>query len=120
MAQAGSFVTDIQEIRRRAREHMEQGAVTTSYGADLDTAIRILNEAVATELVCVLRYKYHSVMATGIASEGVRKEFAEHAREEEEHLDVLVERINQLGGKPNLDPEGLTRRAASEFVEGET
>ena len=116
----GKFVANITEIRKRAREHMEQGAVTGNYGGDLETAVRILNEAIATELVCVLRYKYHAAMATGIASEGVRAEFTEHAREEEEHMDLLVERINQLGGKPNLNPEGLTSRAASQYVEGTT
>jgi bacterioferritin len=120
MPQPGSFAANITEIRRRAREHMEQGAVTTNYGGDLDTAIRVLNEAVATELVCVLRYKYHAAMATGIASEGVKKEFTQHAMEEEEHLDLLVERINQLGGKPNLNPDGATARAASQYIEGTT
>ena len=114
----GSFVSDIQEIRRRAREHLEQGAVTEGYGGDVETAIRLLNEAVATELVCTLRYKYHSVVATGIDSEAVRQEFAEHALEEQEHLDSLCERINQLGGRPNLNPEGLLERSASQFVEG--
>jgi bacterioferritin len=120
MAQNGSFVTNIREIRRRAREHIEQGAVTSNYGGDVDTAVRILNEAVATELVCVLRYKVHAAMATGIASEGVKKEFEAHALEEGEHLDQLVERINQLGGKPNLNPDGLSSRAASQYVEATT
>lgn len=120
MPQNGTFVSNVTEIRKRAREHMEQGAVTGNYGSDLETAVRILNEAVATELVCVLRYKYHASMATGLASEGVKAEFEEHAREEEEHMDLLVERINQLGGKPNLNPEGLTSRAASQYVEGDT
>jgi bacterioferritin len=113
-----TFKADIDEIRRRAREHMDEGAVTKNYGGDVDTTVRLLNEAVATELVCTLRYKYHAAMATGIASEGVRTEFAQHAREEEEHMDMLVERINQLGGKPNLNPEGLLSRSASEYVEG--
>lgn len=112
------FVHDIKEIRRRARAHLEQGAVTENYGLDLETAIKMLNEAVATELVCVLRYKYHATMATGIASEGVKAEFEEHAREEAEHMDWLVERINQLGGKPNLSPDGLLSRSSSEYVEG--
>jgi bacterioferritin len=120
MAQNGSFVRNITEIRRRAREHMEQGAVTSNYAGDVDTAVRILNEAVATELVCVLRYKFHAAMAMGIASESVKNEFQLHAREEEEHMDQLVERISQLGGKPNLNPEGLLSRAASQYVEGTT
>ncbi len=120
MSQNGAFVQDIQEIRRRAREHIDDGAVTGNYGVDLQTAINLLNEAVATELVCTLRYKYHATMATGLASEGVRKEFAEHAIEEQQHMDWLVDRINQLGGKPNLNPEGLLTRSAAEYVEGET
>jgi len=120
MSQNGAFVHDIQEIRRRAREHLDDGAVTRNYGTDLETAVKLLNEAVATELVCTLRYKYHATMATGLASEGVKQEFAEHAREEEEHMDWLIERINQLGGKPNLNPEGLLSRSAAEFVEGNT
>lgn len=120
MSQKGAFVKDIQEIRRRAREHLDDGAVMQDYVGDREAAIRMLNEAVATELVCTLRYKYHAVMATGIASESVKAEFAEHAREEEEHMDWLAERINQLGGKPNLDPEGLLSRSASEYVEGES
>src|SRR5262249_20587164 len=120
MSQSGNFVHDITEIRRRARENMEEGAVTKNYDGDVKQAVQLLNEAVATELGCVLRYKYHAVMATGIASESVKAEFAEHAREEEEHLDMLVERINQLGGNPNLNPEGLLSRATSEYIEGES
>lgn len=120
MSQNGAFVTDIKEIRRRAREHMEEGAVTQNYGLDLDTAIKVLNEAVATELVCTLRYKFHAAMATGLASESVKAEFAAHAQEEQEHMDWLVERINQLGGRPNLNPDGLASRSAAEYVEGET
>lgn len=120
MSQQGPFVKDIQEIRRRAREHIEQGALTRNYGADLETALELLDEAVATELVCVLRYKFHAVMATGIASESVKAEFAEHAREEGEHADWLAERINQLGGKPNMNPAGLASRSTSEYVEGES
>jgi bacterioferritin len=120
MSQSGPFVTDIKEIRRRAREHLEKGAVTENYRLDLGTAVKLLNEAVATELVCTLRYKYHAVMATGLASEGVRVEFEEHAAEEQEHMEWLAERINQLGGKPNLNPEGLLTRSSSEYVEGET
>lgn len=116
--QNGVFVNDVSEIRRRARQHLERGAVTTNYGGDLDTAVKLLNEAVATELVCILRYKFHAAMATGMSSEGVKKEFTEHAREEEEHMDMLVERITQLGGKANLNPEGLMSRSSSEYVEG--
>jgi len=120
MGQSGSFAANVSEIRRRARQHLEQGAVTKNYDGDVETAVRLLNEGVATEIVCVLRYKYHAVMATGIASESVKLEFAEHAREEEEHLDWLAERINQLGGKPNMSPDGLVMRSSSEYVEGES
>jgi bacterioferritin len=119
MGNKGSFATDIANIRKRAREKLEMGAITENYGGDVQTAIALLNEAVATEIVCVLRYKYHAVAAAGIASESVKEEFAQHAREEEQHLDWLSERINQLGGKPNLNPEGLTTRAASQYAEGE-
>src|SRR3954452_8797481 len=105
MAANGSFSSDIAAIRKRAREHLEQGALTSNYGGDVATAIRLLNEAVATEIVCILRYRYHAITAMGIASESVKKEFAQHAVEEEQHMLWLAERINQLGGKPNMNPE---------------
>ena len=91
----------------------DAGAVTDNYQGDVKQAIDLLNHAVATEIVCVLRYKYHAVVATGISSDAVKEEFSQHAKEEEEHLDMLCERINQLGGKPNMNPEGLLSRAAS-------
>jgi bacterioferritin len=119
MASKGTFVTDITAIRKRARERLDRGAITENYGGDVDTAIALLNEALATEIVCVLRYKFHAVAATGIASEAVKEEFAQHAEEEENHLDWIAERINQLGGKPNMNPEGVTTRAASQYAEGE-
>ena len=119
MASKGTFVTDITAIRKRAREKLDKGAVTENYGGDVDTAIALLNEAVATEIVCVLRYKFHAIAATGIASESVKEEFAQHAEEEEQHLDWIAERINQLGGKPNMNPDGVTTRAASQYAEGE-
>lgn len=119
MAQPGSFVMDVQAIRRRAREHMEQGAVTNNYQGNVETAIKVLNEALATEIVCVLRYKFHAITATGISSESVKQEFAEHANDEQEHADWLGERINQLGGKPNFNPEGLVSRSTTEYVEGD-
>jgi len=119
MGSKGTFVTDIAAIRKRAREKLEMGAVTQNYGGDPQTAISLLNEAVATEIVCVLRYKYHAIAASGIASESVKEEFAQHAKEEEQHLDWLAERINQLGGKPNMNPDGITTRAASQYAEGE-
>jgi bacterioferritin len=120
MAKSGSFVADVQALRKRAREHMDAGAVTSNYEGDVATTIKILNEALATEIVCVLRYKYHAVAAVGIDSEAVKKEFAEHARDEAEHADMISERINQLGGKPNLNPDGLVARASTEYVEGDT
>jgi bacterioferritin len=117
-AKSNPFVTDIQELRRRAREHMEQGAVTSAYKADRPTVLRILNEVLATEIVCVLRYKRHYYMAQGMASEAVKQEFLEHANEEQAHADEIADRIVQLGGEPNLDPQGLTTRSHSEYVEG--
>ncbi len=114
----GWFLADIQAIRRHARAQLSAGAVTDNYQGDLKYAVELLNHAVATEIVCVLRYKYHAVVATGISSDAVKAEFAEHAKEEEEHLDMLCERINQLGGKPNMNPEGLLSRAASQYIEG--
>ena len=104
MGSKDTFATDVAAIRKRAREKLEMGAVTQNYGGDPQTAIALLNEALATEIVCVLRYKFHAVAASGIASESVKEEFAQHAREEEEHMDLIAERINQLGGKPELQP----------------
>jgi len=114
----GTFLTDMKEIRRRARQHLAEGAVTPNYKGKVEESIAILNHAVATEIVCILRYKFHAVCATGLSSEAVKEEFAQHARDEEQHLDLLTERINQLGGKPNLNPDGVASRAASEYVEG--
>jgi bacterioferritin len=116
---SGNFVSDVEGIRRKAREHLTAGAVTSNYQGQVEQTIALLNAAVATEIVCVLRYKFHAVVATGISSEAVKAEFAQHAKEEEAHLDWLCERINQLGGKPNMSPEGLLSRAASQYVEGE-
>jgi bacterioferritin len=112
------FVTDIQELRRRARQHMENGAVTSAYTADRETVIRILNEVLATEIVCVLRYKRHYYMASGIHAQAVADEFLEHAKEEQGHADIAAERITQLGGEPNFNPEGLVTRSHSQYVEG--
>jgi bacterioferritin len=116
----GQFISDIQEIRRRARQHMEKGAVTEGYKGDLQTVIRLLNEALATELVCVLRYKRHHYMAKGIHSQAVAAEFLEHAQEEQGHADRIAERIVQLDGEPNFNPEGILSRSHSEYVEGDT
>ncbi len=114
------FLTDIQELRARARKHMEMGAVTDNYAADRDTVIRILNEVLATEIVCVLRYKRHYYMATGIHAQSVAAEFLEHAKEEQLHADIAAERITQLGGEPDFNPQGLTTRSHSEYVEGKS
>jgi bacterioferritin len=114
----GEFVSDIEAIRRRARQHIEDGAVTGDYKADRPTVIRVLNEALATELVCVLRYKRHYYMATGIHAQAVAEEFLEHAREEEEHADKIAERITQLDGAPDFNPEILAKRSHSQYVEG--
>ena len=119
MAAAKPFVSDIENIRKRARMHIECGAVTDGYRADRETVIRVLNEALATEIVCVLRYKYHYYMASGIHASSVAAEFLEHANEEQGHADLIAERITQLGGAPNLSPEGLLTRSHSDYVEGD-
>jgi bacterioferritin len=113
------FLTDIKELRRRARSHIEEGAVTEAYRADRGTVLRLLNEALATEIVCVLRYKRHYFMATGIHAQAVADEFLEHAGEEQGHADLIAARITQLGGEPDLNPEGLLSRSHSEYVEGD-
>jgi len=112
------FVSDLAAIRERARQSIEDGAVTHGYKADREQVIKVLNEALATELVCVLRYKRHHYMASGINSESVKSEFLAHAAEEEEHADWIAERITQLGGEPNFSPDGLGARSHSEYVEG--
>jgi bacterioferritin len=111
-------VSDVQKIRERARRHMEQGAVTDGYKADRQRVIEVLNQALATELVCTLRYKRHYFAAKGIHSESVKQEFLEHAKEEQEHADWIAERINQLGGVPDFNPDSLLSRSHSEYVEG--
>lgn len=114
------FLTDIKTLRERARQHIEHGAVTEGYSADRETVVKILNEALATEIVCVLRYKRHYFMASGINAESVAAEFLQHANEEQAHADEIAGRIVQLGGEPNFNPEGLTMRSHAEYVEGET
>jgi len=116
----GAFLTDIETLRKRAREHIERGAVTPGYKADRDTVIRILNEALATEIVCVLRYKRHYFMANGINAQSVAQEFLQHANEEQMHADEIAARIVQLGGEPNFSPEGLATRSHAEYVEGDS
>lgn len=115
-----SDVKRLQEIRERARQKIMNGAVTEDYSLDKDQAVGILNEALATELVCVLRYKFHYYMATGIHSGAAKEEFLEHAKEEQEHADRIAERIKQLGGKPEMNPAGLTARSHSEYKEGQS
>jgi bacterioferritin len=114
------FLTDIKTLRERARQHIEQGAVTEGYKADRETVIKVLNEALATEIVCVLRYRRHYFMASGIHAESVAAEFLQHANEEQGHADQIAQRIVQLGGAPNFNPEGLLSRSHAEYVEGDT
>ena len=112
------FLTDIKTLRERARKHIENGAVTEGYVGDVGTAVKLLNEALATEIVCVLRYKRHYFMASGINAEGVAAEFLQHANEEQGHADLIAQRIVQLKGEPNFNPEGLLTRSHAEYVEG--
>ena len=114
----GGVLTDVETIRRRARQDIEAGAVTPSYSADREQVIRLLNEALATELVCYLRYKRHYFVATGIHAEPVAAEFLEHATQEQQHADQIAERIVQLGGSPDFSPEGLASRSHAQYVEG--
>ncbi|MGA2952830.1 MAG: ferritin-like domain-containing protein [Caulobacteraceae bacterium] len=115
---ATPFVTDVKALRALARKSIGEGAVTPAYGGDPAKTVEILQSVLATELVCVLRYTQHSIAATGISSQSVKKEFAEHAREEHEHALAVAERITQLGGTPNFNPEGLATRSVSQFAEG--
>jgi bacterioferritin len=112
------FLTDIQTLRERARKHIEDGAITAGYKADRETVIKLLNEALATELVCILRYKRHHFMATGINADTVAAEFLVHANEEQQHADQIAARIVQLKGEPDFNPDGLTSRSHAEYVEG--
>jgi len=113
-----SFMTDIKTIRERARREIEEGAVTQDYSLDKDQAVKILNEALATEIVCVLRYRFHYFMASGIHKEGAAAEFLEHSNEEQRHADMIAERIKQLGGKPQMNPAIVAQVSHSEYVEG--
>lgn len=113
------FLSDVQTLRQRARRHMEQGAVTFGYAADRDTVLKLLNAALATEIVCQLRYKRHYFTADGIHADAAKTEFLEHATEEAQHADKIAERIVQLGGSPDFSPEGLATRSHAEYVEGQ-
>jgi len=115
---ATPFLTDVKTLRARARKDIADGALTPNYKGDAKRTVAILQSVLATEIVCVLRYTMHSITATGISSEGVKAEFAEHAKEEQEHMMAVAERITQLGGTPNFDPEGLASRSASQYSTG--
>jgi bacterioferritin len=114
----GKFLTDVKKIRQRARENMQSGAVTESYKANRKQVVKVLNDVLATELVCVLRYKRHYYTAAGISSDSVKAEFLQHANDEQQHADWIAERITQLNGEPNFNPEGLAERSHSEYAEG--
>src|ERR1700729_2497343 len=112
------FLTDVQELRKRARANIDKGAITPAYQGDVQQTIDILQSVLATEIVCVLRYTMNAIAATGISSDGVKEEFEQHAKEEQGHMREVAERINQLAGTPNFNPEGLLSRSASQFAEG--
>jgi bacterioferritin len=116
---AQPFLTDVKTLRLRASQAIEKGAVTASYEGDAEQAIEILQSVLATEIVCVLRYTMHSIAAQGINSEPVSAEFAEHAREEQEHMMLVAKRIDQLGGTPDFNPQTLTARSAAEYGKGD-
>src|SRR5258708_25752765 len=118
MATTGRFLTDVETVRRRAREHSDEGRITDSYGADRERVIAVLNEVLATELVCVLRYKRHYYTATGIDSASVAAEFLQHATDEQGHADMVAARIVQLQGAPTFNPDGLASRSPAEYNEG--
>ena len=118
MADPKPFLTDIKTLRERARQHIEKGAVVESYRADLATVIKLLNEALATELICILRYKRHYFMAEGLEAQSVAAEFLQHANEEQGHADEIAARIVQLGGEPDFSPEGLSTRSHAEYRPG--
>jgi bacterioferritin len=111
------FLSDVQTLRDRARKNLSEGIVTKTYGGDVKRTIEILQSVLATEIVCVLRYTMHAVTATGLSSEAIKEEFAQHAKEEQAHMMAVAERIDQLGGTPNFNPEGLASRSASQYAE---
>ena len=115
-----SFLTDIQTLRKRARKHIHEGTVTPGYSADRETVLKLLNDSLATELVCVLRYRRHHFMARGIHSQAVAQEFLDHSNEEQGHADEIAARIVQLGGAPDFAPESLVGRSHAEYVEGDS
>jgi bacterioferritin len=115
-----SFLTDVKTLRERARQHIAEGPVTAGYTADRKVVLKLLNDSLATEIVCVLRYRRHYFMARGIHSQSVAQEFLAHSNEEQAHADEIAERIVQLGGEPDFAPAGLTSRSHAEYVEGDT
>ena len=115
-----SSLTDVKTLRKQARQHIEEGAVTSGYSADRKAVLKMLNDALATEIVCVLRYRRHHFMATGIESKGIAEEFMLHSNEEQGHADLLAERIVQLGGEPDFSPDSLTGRSHAEYIEADT
>src|SRR5579884_2510997 len=118
MSSSTPFLSDVQELRRRARENMMRGPITSDYRGDVKQAVEVLNQALATEIVCVLRYKRHYYMSRGIYKDSVANEFLQHANDEQGHADMIAERITQLGGEPNFNPEGMLSRSHSEYKEG--
>lgn len=120
MTAQSSLLTDVATLRQRARQHIEEGAITVSYNANRETVIKLLNEALATELLCVLRYRRHHFMAAGLSAKSVAQEFMDHSVEEQAHADEIANRIVQLRGEPDFSPDGLSSRSHAEYVEGET
>lgn len=120
MQKAATPTIDVNQLRQRARQHIEEGAVTEGYEADRETVLKMLNDSLATEIVCVLRYRRHYFMARGIHSQSVAEEFLAHSNEEQGHADQIAERIVQLGGEPDLSPDSLTGRSHTEYIEGTT
>ena len=114
------YLTDVQTLRSQARQHLDDGAVTAGYAADAPAVIKLLNDALATELVCVLRYRRHYFMARGIQSKSIADEFLVHANEEQGHADQIAGRIVQLGGEPDFSPDTLSSRSHAEYVEGDS
>jgi bacterioferritin len=114
------FLSDVKTLRERARKNLSEGPITTTYGGDVQRTIEILQSVLATEIVCVLRYTMHAITATGLSSEAIKEEFAQHAKEEQDHMMRVAERIDQLGGTPNFNPEGLATRSASQYADVDT
>lgn len=115
-----SFLTNVQTLRKKARQHIDEGAVTSGYAADRKTVLKLLNDALATEIICVLRYRRHFFMAKGIESKSIADEFLLHSNEEQGHADLIAERIVQLGGEPDFSPDSLASRSHAEYIEADS